>query len=79
MTFDNETIYLRGGHTLTPAGHSVDGYRSKGELHLVHIYANGTNRAVVGMRLEPGRANSILLSIPSPLIPVNDTTQVAIE
>lgn len=58
MTFDNETVWLKGWHVHAPADHSVQGDRSKAELHLVHTDAEGDEKAVVAMRIDPGNAES---------------------
>lgn len=76
MAFDNETVYLKGWHTHTPADHSVSGYRSKGEIHLVHVNSTGHERAVVAVRLEPGRADTNLLPDLPNLIGFDDGTTV---
>jgi carbonic anhydrase len=61
-----ETVYLAGWHTHTPSEHTVDGIRSKAELHFVHTNAEGTPRAVVGFRIRPGRRSSgFIAQLPS--------------
>jgi carbonic anhydrase len=62
MTFDNETVYLKGWHIHSPADHSVQGDRSKAELHLVHANADGVEKAVVAIRVDPGNAPSAFFS-----------------
>ncbi|KAK2040035.1 carbonic anhydrase [Colletotrichum somersetense] len=58
FTYDNNvTVYLKGWHTHSPAEHAVDGDRSKAELHLVHVDARGRDKAVLAIRLDPGRAD----------------------
>lgn len=60
MTFDNETVFLTGWHIHAPADHTVDGVRSRAELHMVHVDAAGKERAVIAMRIDPpGGAGSI--------------------
>ena len=58
FTFDengiDETVYLVSWHVHTPADHSVQGDRSKAELHLVHVDKNGRERAVLAIRIDPG-------------------------
>ncbi|KAL3426803.1 carbonic anhydrase [Phlyctema vagabunda] len=54
VTYDNETLYLKGWHIHAPADHSVQGDRSKAELHFVHGDAAGNDRAVFAMRIDPG-------------------------
>jgi carbonic anhydrase len=58
FTYDNETVYLKGWHIHSPADHSVGGDRSKAELHLVHVDAEGHEAAVMAMRLDPGNFDS---------------------
>ncbi|KAI4633154.1 hypothetical protein J4E80_000517 [Alternaria sp. BMP 0032] len=58
FTYDNETVYLKGWHIHAPADHSVGGDRSKAELHLVHVDAEGHEAAVMAIRLDPGNSNS---------------------
>lgn len=62
MTYDNTTLYLKGWHIHSPADHSVQGDRSKAELHLVHADANGVEQGVVAIRIDPGNADSKFLS-----------------
>ena len=38
----------------TPADHTVGGDRSKAELHMVHVNAEGHETAVLAIRLDPG-------------------------
>ncbi|EHK99529.1 putative Carbonic anhydrase [Glarea lozoyensis 74030] len=58
FTFDDETVYLKGWHIHAPADHSVDGIKSRAELHLVHADATGTERAVLAIRMDPGTSDS---------------------
>ncbi|KAG7527747.1 hypothetical protein FFLO_06628 [Filobasidium floriforme] len=62
FTFDdngvNETVYLTGWHIHAPADHSVGGDRSKAELHFVHTTSEGTPRAVLAFRIDPGNSDS---------------------
>lgn len=62
ITYDNETVYLKGWHIHTPADHTVGGDRSKAELHFVHVDANGKERAVLAFRLDPGNADNAFFS-----------------
>ncbi|KAL6703956.1 hypothetical protein ACN47E_008894 [Coniothyrium glycines] len=61
FTYDNTTAYLKGWHIHSPADHSVGGDRSKAELHLVHVDAQGKESAVLAIRLDPGNSNSTFL------------------
>lgn len=54
----NETVYLAGWHIHAPADHSVQGDRSKAELHMVHVDAKGHERAVLAIRIDPGNSES---------------------
>ena len=62
LTYDNETVYLKGWHIHSPADHSVQGDRSKAELHLVHSDSTGAEKAVVAIRIDPGNAPSSFFS-----------------
>lgn len=74
MMFDDEEVFLIGWHIHSPADHTVDGFRSKSEMHLVHANAEGEPRAVVAIRLDPGKAPSAFLaSLPTPFIGFNET------
>ncbi|KAK4990024.1 hypothetical protein LTR50_002800 [Elasticomyces elasticus] len=76
MQFDDETVYLKGWHIHAPADHSVGGRHSKAELHMVHVTAEGHERAVIGIRIDPGSSDSeFFAQLPQPLIGFNDTTQ----
>jgi carbonic anhydrase len=54
----NETVYMTGWHIHAPADHSVQGDRSKAELHFVHMTADGHPRAVLCFRIDPGSSES---------------------
>lgn len=54
----NETVYLASWHIHAPADHTVQGDRSKAELHLVHADAQGNERAVMAIRIDPGNSDS---------------------
>lgn len=72
LTFDDETVYLVGWHIHTPADHSVNGYRSRAELHLVHQDKNQVERAVVAIMIEPGNApDAFVATLPQPLVKFN--------
>lgn len=77
FTYDNVTVYLIGWHIHAPADHSVGGDRSKAELHLVHVDADGHEAAVLAIRLDPGIYNNAFFDQLPPMIGFNDrTTQV---
>lgn len=70
----DEEVYLIGWHIHSPADHTIDGYRSKSEMHLVHANAEGDPRAVVAIRVDPGKADSTFVaSLPTPFIGFNET------
>lgn len=73
FTFDNETVYLVGWHIHAPADHTVEGYRARAELHLVHVDAKGRERAVLAIRLSPGNRDSQFLTQLPPIIGFNQT------
>ncbi|EPS41114.1 hypothetical protein H072_4971 [Dactylellina haptotyla CBS 200.50] len=58
----NETVYLTGWHIHAPADHTVQGDRSKAELHFVHVDKSGKARAVVAFRIDPGSSPSALFT-----------------
>ncbi|KAL2070439.1 hypothetical protein VTL71DRAFT_13465 [Oculimacula yallundae] len=62
MKYDNTTLYFKGLHIHSPADHTVQGDRSKAELHLVHADAEGNNRGVIAIRIDPGNADSLFFS-----------------
>lgn len=77
VSFDDETVYLKGWHIHAPADHSVNGVRSKAELHLVHVDAYGAEKAVFAIRLDPGNTeNEFLSQLPTYLALTDLTTQV---
>jgi len=54
----NETVYMLGWLIQAPADHTVQGVRSKAELHFVHIDTQGNPRAVLAFRSDPGNADT---------------------
>lgn len=80
MTFDednkNETVYLANWHIHAPADHTVQGDRSKAELHLVHTTAEGKERAVLAVRIDPGNSDSKFFSQLPALVHFNETEVV---
>lgn len=74
VSFDDETLYLQGWHIHTPGEHTVDGFKSRAEMHFVFQDADGEFRAVFGMFLEAGNANSAFVNqFPATLTGFNDT------
>ncbi|KAJ9626553.1 hypothetical protein H2203_004186 [Taxawa tesnikishii (nom. ined.)] len=71
----NETAYLSGWHIHAPADHSVQGDRSKAELHFVHVDAEGHTRAVLAFRIDPGNANSSFFAQLPELVSYRNTTE----
>jgi carbonic anhydrase len=76
FTYDNVTVYLKGWHIHAPADHSVGGDRSKAELHLVHVDAEGHEAAVLAIRLDPGNFDSPFFSQLPDMIGFSDTATV---
>lgn len=58
MTFDNTTLFLKGWHVHAPADHTVQGDRSKAELHFVMADSKGSEKAVLALRIDPGNTIS---------------------
>ena len=76
----NEIVYLRQWHIHAPADHTVQADRSKAELHLVHVDAEGHERAIVAIRIDPGVRTSPSFTQLPPLIGFNDTeTQMSVD
>ncbi|KAF2836653.1 carbonic anhydrase [Patellaria atrata CBS 101060] len=73
VSYDNETLYLKGWHIHCPAEHSVANDRSKAELHLVHVDTEGHEKVVLAIRLDPGHDNSIFFEQLPPMIGFNET------
>lgn len=69
----NQTVYMSGWHIHAPADHSVQGDRSKAELHFVHVTADGRPRAVLCFRIDPGSHNSEFFGQMPDLISYRDT------
>jgi carbonic anhydrase len=69
----NETAVLKGWHVHAPADHTVQGDRSKAELHMVFASPNGTNRAVFAFRIDPGNTESPFFSQLPPMISFRET------
>lgn len=62
---EEETVYLTGWHIHSPADHTVQGQRSKSEMHFVHVDSEGNNRAVLAFRIDPGsRTSGFFESLP---------------
>lgn len=81
FTFDengtNETVYMTGWHIHSPADHSVQGDRSKSELHFVHVNAKGAARSVLAFRIDPGNTESAFFDqLPEMISFRNSTTRV---
>ncbi|KAL0943503.1 carbonic anhydrase [Colletotrichum truncatum] len=80
FTYDDMTVYLKGWHIHSPADHTVNGQRSKAELHLVHVDKEGHEKAVLAIRLDPGNANSTFFNQLPRMIGFNESgTQQEIE
>ncbi|KAF9871805.1 carbonic anhydrase [Colletotrichum karsti] len=74
FTYDNTTLYLSGWHIHTPADHPVSGWRSRAEMHFVHVDASGKPAAVLAFRLDPSTAddNAFFDQMP-PYVGFNET------
>ena len=75
----NETVYLASWHIHAPADHSVQGDRSKAELHFVHADAQGHERAVLAIRIDPGNSNSTFFNQLPPMIGFNQTENHSLQ
>ena len=64
----SETVYMSAWHMHAPSEHTVDGRRSRAELHLVHVDADGSPRAVLALRIDPGTVDSEFFKQLPPLI-----------
>jgi carbonic anhydrase len=71
----NETVYMSGWHIHAPADHSVQGDRSKAELHFVHVTADGHPRAVLAFRIDPGSHDSQFFRQMPDLISFRETSK----
>ncbi|CAG8956245.1 hypothetical protein HYFRA_00003625 [Hymenoscyphus fraxineus] len=80
VTFDNQTVYFQGWHIHAPADHSVQGVRSKAELHLVHANAYNKTSAVVAILIDPGNVESAFASqfLKAPCPSFNSTDSVPV-
>ena len=67
--WDSETAYLVNWHIHAPAEHSVDGSRSRAEMHLVHVNSAGQEIAVFGIRLDPGSFGSPFIAQLPEMVP----------
>ncbi|KAJ8105247.1 hypothetical protein OPT61_g10295 [Boeremia exigua] len=80
ITFGTEEAFLIGWHIHTPAEHTIDGSRSRAEMHLVHVTRHGIPRSVVGIFIDPGKAESkFVAGFQKHLRGVKDTTTVTVE
>jgi carbonic anhydrase len=73
---ETETVYLISWHIHAPADHTVQGDRSKAELHLVHVNSAGDERAVLAVRIDPGIASysPFIAQLPLPSSGENSAT-----
>ncbi|RMZ83170.1 hypothetical protein DV738_g1404, partial [Chaetothyriales sp. CBS 135597] len=76
LKFDDRTVYLTGWHIHTPSEHLVDGVKSRGEVHLVHVDESGEAASVVALRIEASHITSsaFFSTLPQTLIHFNDST-----
>jgi carbonic anhydrase len=68
----NETVYMTGWHIHAPGDHTVQGARSKAEMHFVHVNTKGAPRAVLAFRIDPGNADSTFFTNLPPMISYRD-------
>lgn len=69
----NESVYMTGWHIHSPADHTVQGQRSRAEMHFVHVNpTTGNPRAVLAFRIDPGNAPSSFFSSLPELISYRD-------
>ncbi|KAF2864930.1 carbonic anhydrase [Massariosphaeria phaeospora] len=73
FSYDNVTLYLAGWHIHAPADHSVNGDRSKAEMHFVHADSAGNPAAVLAFRLDPGTSDNDFLSQLPPMVGHRET------
>lgn len=71
----NETVHLIGWHIHAPADHTVQGDRSKAELHLVHVDDEGHCRSVLAIRMDPGNVRSAVFNHMPELISFRHTEE----
>ncbi|KAE9962032.1 hypothetical protein EG328_002850 [Venturia inaequalis] len=72
----NETATLKGWHIHAPADHTVQGDRSKAELHMVFADAAGKERVVFAFRIDPGNTESKFFSQLPPMISYSNKTEI---
>jgi carbonic anhydrase len=77
MKYDNTTVYLKGWHIHSPSEHVVQGERTKAEMHFVFGDAEGHEKAVAGIRIDPGNTASNFVSALPPMIGFANKTTVA--
>lgn len=78
----NETVYMSGWHIHAPGDHTVQGARSKAEMHFVHVTPQGKPRAVLAFRIDPGNNPSDFFSSLPEMISYRDhntTVQASIN
>ncbi len=69
-----EELFLIGWHIHSPAEHTVQGRRSRSELHLVHVNSRGIPQAVVGVFVTPGQtASKFIASFPKRFFGVKES------
>lgn len=73
MKYDDKTVYLIGFHLHFPAEHQIDHKKSRAELHLVHVDAQGSAAAVVGILIDLGAESASINTVPAVPGP-SDTT-----
>ncbi|KAJ9108008.1 hypothetical protein QFC20_003577 [Naganishia adeliensis] len=68
-----ETVYMSAWHIHAPGEHTVNGKRTRAEMHFVHVTAEGKPRAVLALRIDPGTQDSEFFKQLPPLISHTET------
>lgn len=69
----SETVYMSAWHIHAPGEHTVNGERTRAEMHFVHVTAAGKPRAVLALRIDPGTQDSEFFKQLPPLISHTET------
>lgn len=69
----SETVYMSAWHIHAPGEHTVNGERTRAEMHFVHVTAEGKPRAVLALRIDPGTQDSEFFRQLPPLISHTET------
>ncbi|CAD6505544.1 BgTH12-01034 [Blumeria graminis f. sp. triticale] len=58
----NNKNFLDSWHIHAPSEHTINGYRARAELHIVHTDSNGIEAGVFALLLDPGLPSSAFVS-----------------